>query len=228
MADDDALTAALAEIRDREKRATPGPWGWFGNTDVHSVYLATRTFGRLAVMGFARWGMSGAKPLFATGRRWKPNPDSIDDFASLGVLDGPEKLPVFEVAPSVTDRKHPDVYRADITGIRAPDAEFIAHSRADVARLLAALHAALKFHRPLHLYAEVGAASDDDGPCRHCGHDQEADCHFELDTGDWVCSCMPQGTVCETCGPEDATDSWPCDEYQAIARALTGEDKPGD
>lgn len=222
---DDKLTAVLTEIRERERNATPGPWGWFGNTDVHSIALATKKFGRLTVMGFARWGMSGAKPLFATGRRWKPNPESMYDFGGAGVLDGPDKLPVFEVAPAVTDRKHPDVYRADITGIRAPDAEFIAHSRQDVARLLAAVDAVLEFHRPLRLYANVDAASDDDGPCRLCGHDQEAGCHFEADTGDWLCRCAPQGAVCETCGPEDATDSWPCAEYEAITTALTGEEK---
>ena len=47
------------------------------------------------------------------------------------------KLVTFEVAPAATERSDPRVYRADITGIRHPDAEFIEHSRQDVARLLA-------------------------------------------------------------------------------------------
>lgn len=95
-------------------------------------------------------------------------------------------------------------------------------------RALRAVEAALEFHRPLRLYASLDTAGDGDGPCRLCGHDQEAGCHFEADTGDWLCRCAPQGAVCETCGPEDSADGWPCAEYEAIAAALTGEDKPGD
>lgn len=53
-------------------------------------------------------------------------------------------LAVFDVAPDVTDREDPRVYRADITGIRHPDAEFIAHSRTDIARLLKGYDALLK------------------------------------------------------------------------------------
>jgi hypothetical protein len=73
------------------------------------------------------------------------------------------ELAVFEVAPMATTRSDPSVYRADITGIRHPDAEFIAHSREDIGRLLAAADAVLK------LAAEFGgevkaltAIGDDD------------------------------------------------------------------
>jgi hypothetical protein len=52
-------------------------------------------------------------------------------------------LVVYEVAPDATHREDPRVYRADIVGIRHPDAEFIAHSRRDIASLLAALEAVL-------------------------------------------------------------------------------------
>jgi hypothetical protein len=47
--------------------------------------------------------------------------------------------------------------RADITGIRHPDAEFIAHSRHDVSRLLAAVDKALE----LAVDWETGAAELD-------------------------------------------------------------------
>jgi hypothetical protein len=54
------------------------------------------------------------------------------------------KLVTFQVAPGATDRSDPRVYRADITGIRHPDAEFIAHAREDVRRLLAAVDKVLE------------------------------------------------------------------------------------
>lgn len=31
---------------------TPGPWGWFGNANSNSLYLATTHSGRRYVMGF--------------------------------------------------------------------------------------------------------------------------------------------------------------------------------
>lgn len=54
----------------------------------------------------------------------------------MHALDARE-LAVFEVCPTATDRNDPRVYRADIVGVRHPDAEFIAHSRQDVDDLLA-------------------------------------------------------------------------------------------
>ncbi len=43
---------------------TPGPWQWFEAGE--RSYLATPDRGRLYVMGFARKGMQGACPRFAT------------------------------------------------------------------------------------------------------------------------------------------------------------------
>lgn len=129
--------ARLAEIRQREQDATPGPWRWTGNTDVKQMELSTVGFGRLVVMNFARWGMNGAQPKFGAGRAWKPNPTSSYDFTSLGLMTKASELPVFEVAPAATERSDPRVYRADMVGVRHPDAEFIARSRRDVPALLA-------------------------------------------------------------------------------------------
>lgn len=150
MASDDRLTAELAVIRQREQAATPGPWAWFGNTDTHNIYLATRQWGRFIVMGFRRWGTQGARPMFATGRTWKPAPKSDLDFGPAGRMTpasemftgkgemaDADSLAVYAVAPDATSRRDPRVYRADLSGIRNPDAEFIAHSRQDLSRLLA-------------------------------------------------------------------------------------------
>jgi hypothetical protein len=113
----------LAEIEQRDQAATAGPWQWFGNTDVHDVYLATPDRGRLYVMQFARWGMSSAQPVFR-------------DDAARQMVKACE-APVYEVAPTATSRDDPRVYRADISGLRNADAEFIAASRQDVTDLLA-------------------------------------------------------------------------------------------
>jgi hypothetical protein len=131
----------LEAIRARAEAATPGPWQWFGNTDVRNIYLATKRWGRQFVMQFDRWGMNGAQPVFCAGRTWKPDPQSMRDFdydfdLSIGMTKAQE-LPVYEVAPNATSRKDPAVYRADLSGIRHPDAVFIAAARQDVADLLA-------------------------------------------------------------------------------------------
>lgn len=115
--------ARLAEIRKRTENAAPGPWHWAGNTDVRHVYLANWQpgRGRCSVMDFARWGMNSAKPQFVTDHLY------VDDMNAMAV---------FEVAPSATSRDDKRVYRADIKGLRHPDAEFIANSRGDVEFLL--------------------------------------------------------------------------------------------
>lgn len=119
-----AADTRLTEIRTRAEAAAPGPWHWAGNTDVHHVYLANWRpgHGRCSVMDFGRWGMQGARPKFVTDGFY------VNDVNSLAV---------YEVAPAATSRQDPRVYRADIIGLRHPDAEFIANSRADVDFLLA-------------------------------------------------------------------------------------------
>jgi hypothetical protein len=77
------------------------------------------------------------------------------------------ELAIYEVAPGVTDRSDPRIYRADIAGIRHPDAVFIARSRQDLQRLLAAVegvleeaaraeHGALRWADPLPVPEWVG------------------------------------------------------------------------
>jgi hypothetical protein len=128
--------AFLAEVRERTQAATPGPWRWYGNTDQNNFALATRGWGGQFVMTFQRFGMQSAQPAFADGRTWKPNPTSEWDFRS-GRLTPARNLVIYEAAPDATSRQDKRVYRADVAGIRHPDAEFIAHSREDITRLLA-------------------------------------------------------------------------------------------
>lgn len=104
--------AEIAEIQTRTNKATPPPWGWFGNTNCHEIYLSTIDRGRLYVMQFVRWGMRGACPVFQ-----KYNSDGNG-----------EMFPAHELAP--VD------HNGSFTTISNPDADFIAHSREDVPRLL--------------------------------------------------------------------------------------------
>lgn len=131
------MSIDLDAIRARANAATPGPWGWFGNTDVHEMHLATKKFGRLLIMDIRRWGMQSARPRFAEGRTWTPTPQEHLDFPTAGLMVDGDKRARYEVAPDATSRDDERVYRADITGIRNPDAEFIAHARQDIDDLLA-------------------------------------------------------------------------------------------
>ncbi len=124
----------MTDLRAIAEAATPGPWGWFGNLDNREVYLATRDRGRLFLMRFVRWGMSGAQPLFRGDRH----------------MAKASEVPVFEVAPNATSRDDPAVYRSDIVGFRNPDATYIAAWSPD--RALAALdviEAAEAFNRAI-------------------------------------------------------------------------------
>jgi hypothetical protein len=77
------------------------------------------------VMDFVRWGMQAAQPRFLN-----PADDGSWMFKA-------SDMPIYQVAPDATSRDDRRVYRADIIGIRHPDAEFIAHARQDVDDLLA-------------------------------------------------------------------------------------------
>ncbi|MBO9624136.1 MAG: hypothetical protein J7500_15620 [Sphingomonas sp.] len=95
---------------------TPGPWSWFGNARNREIYLATTHSGRRYVMGFRRWGMSGAQPMFQPANR--------------GLVPA-ERLLTFEVGDrevrGVEQAKANDsVYRLDISGIDCADARLIA------------------------------------------------------------------------------------------------------
>lgn len=94
---------------------TPGPWEWFGNARNREIYLATTHSGRRYVMGFRRWGMKNAQPMFQPANR--------------GLVPA-EQLLTFEVGDravrGLEQAKADDsVYRLDISGIDCPDAHLI-------------------------------------------------------------------------------------------------------
>ena len=106
---------------------TPGPWSWFGNAP-HDIYLATKHSGRTYVMGFHRWGFTGAQPVFRGER----------------VMQDASELITFEVGDRdvkgyAAAKSDPSVYRYQIDGVDHPDARLIAAAP----DLLAAYKAAL-------------------------------------------------------------------------------------
>lgn len=111
----------LDAIRQRAAAATRGPWAWDGWHSSQSIALVTQHSGMIYVMSFKRWGMQNAQPVFNTGKMLVPA----------------SELPIFAVAPDATSVDDPRVYRSTLSGIRHPDATFIAHSRQDVDDLLA-------------------------------------------------------------------------------------------
>ncbi len=98
----------LAAIRERHAAASRGPWRWFGYLSNRDVGLEG---GNGTVMEFARWGLRGGQPLFAT----------------KGILYDLEKFVVPDTSPG----------RGRVTDINHPDARFIAASWQDVQDLLA-------------------------------------------------------------------------------------------
>lgn len=106
--DQDKTQQKLEEIRQRAAARTPGKWRWFGNVKTRTIHLATEQFGRLYVLGFKRWGLQGAQPVFA--KREGTNggilfpatefgePDHNGDFT----LDHPDAISIQE-APTDVD-----------------------------------------------------------------------------------------------------------------------------
>jgi hypothetical protein len=150
---------------------------------------------------------------YLTDEYGNPRTEQRMAFCTDWLYTDARKLVTFEVAPGVTDRSNPRVYRADITGIRHPDAEFIEHARSDVPLLLAAVDAVLALHKPedeviytsCAAHVITGPAGRD--PLRFSKMDDCPDC---------------QRRRVLVCGHCDCSD-WPCATYSAVLTALTGE-----
>lgn len=209
------VLSALDEIRERERTATPGPWRWWGNTGSQRLALATRGWGGQFVMTFQRFGMQSAQPAFAVGRTWKPDPKSEWDFQP-GRLTPASDLAVYEVAPDATSRDDKRVYRADIAGIRHPDAEFIAHAREDIRVLLAGYDVLLDEHATRAMF--LGAGDCDcgpmDGPMLERVHPMG-----DGDVGR-ICVLTQIDTYCKACTELECGGPANADEYVEAARCI--------
>ena len=90
-----------------------------------------------------------------------------------------------------------------------------------------ATEAALGFHERVNLY---GNASTEEEP-GNCPHHPDSDLHFEDGdgSGEWLCEGKPEGAVCSSCvdGEGGERVDWPCPEYEAIVKAVTGKGADG-
>ncbi|MHA3723797.1 hypothetical protein ACXR2T_07950 [Leucobacter sp. HY1910] len=155
----DALTVAA-------EAATGGPWHWAGNTDTGEPYLATWIpgAGRCQVLSIgheyrattgrqadevrecaADFGLDPEETVrdWAHSATGEPIQEPRLQFITDLMLENARDLAVYEVAPEATDREDPRVYRADVVGIRHPDATYLAAAHPDAIRsLIARLRAA--------------------------------------------------------------------------------------
>lgn len=150
---------------------------------------------------------------YLTDENGNPRTEPRLAFCTDWLYTDARKLVTFEVAPGAKDREDPRVYRADITGIRHPDAEFIAGAREDVRRLLAAVEAALEVHAltAFHRHTEACPAHYADRDHPEC-----PDCK------------VIEWTGCDTCRDEygNPARAGDCKTRRAVARALLGEESP--
>ena len=166
-------TEYLAAIKARAEAATVGPWHWAGNTDTGEPYLATWISGagrcqifdigheersttgrdadrvRESAVEFEMGDPEELVSQWATDNFGEPVRDPRLRFSEDLLMVNARDRVIYEVAPQATTRDDPRVYRADIVGIRHPDATFIAATRTDVPRLVAAVEAVLAVHSPL-------------------------------------------------------------------------------
>lgn len=101
----------LNEIRERHAAASVGPWRWTGYRRSYQIDLMSGRGDE--VMGFKRWGMGSAQPVFCTKGLL---------YSAFGLTEGCD--------PQGGGRDR-------ITEIPHPDARFIATSWQDVKDLLA-------------------------------------------------------------------------------------------
>ena len=145
----------VAEIMDHVSQITPGPWHWSGNVDHDDPSLsAWNQFGRTSVARLIPverkaddWRIADLSDIeedrrqdlvdeFLTDDAGVPRTDMRLAFAVDGAMRPARDLAVYEVCPAATERTDSRVYRADIVGIRNPDAAFIAAAPGYVLSLL--------------------------------------------------------------------------------------------
>lgn len=95
----------LERIRAVHGAAHRGEYFWWGNAETHQVYLGD---GMHSVMGFARWGMKGAQPVF-----WNEK----------GTYQQVKDIYEPEVMPDWVHGTKPAPHRHDFKRLRHPDAE---------------------------------------------------------------------------------------------------------
>ena len=135
MADRTENMDRLAGIRARLENATPGPWMWDVNSACKCARLVTTHSGMYYVMGFGRWGMQGAAPMFHKFSKYE------------GPLSGRRSHGLWRADEFLRSRPGKEHHVGYDDGIAHPDAELIEHAPEDIGWLLSEV---------TRLQAEVG------------------------------------------------------------------------
>jgi hypothetical protein len=181
-----AGTDQFDAIKARAAAAAPGPWCWRGNVDCGDVWLGTYRpgLGLCHVMGHVpvertendrsfreyledlldEQSRQAARDAYLRDAYGEPIRDDWLSFGVDGISVEARKLAVFEVAPTATDRDDPRVYRADVVGVRHPDAEFIAAARSDVDWLIGEVERLRGLVPTVEAVREWGACDTADDP----------------------------------------------------------------
>jgi hypothetical protein len=139
----------LDRLREVAAAATPGDWHWAGNTDTGEPYLATWSpnVGRTSILAIG-WENRSTTGRDADRVRSEAteydlgDPDEVLEDWAFDRHGTPVREPrlwfyrdhmavdarshvTYEVAPQATSREDPKVYRADITDVRLPDAQYM-------------------------------------------------------------------------------------------------------
>ena len=136
----------IAAIRARRAASTQGAWGWFGDLKYNNIYLATQRGGRQYVMGFQRWGMARAQPVFRSESIMHTLPQLAErgelvtkEYGSREILDTPHPDMRFiaSAAQDVDDLlAEVDTLRARLAAAERPTWQPIATAPTDNARPL--------------------------------------------------------------------------------------------
>lgn len=151
----------IAECERLLGAATPGPWRWYGNMDYSDPrLLGAGPCGGTDILSdipidrkpddprirdlddqFDSDQVESMREEFLTDEMGEPRTDERMAFTVDGVKREARGMVIYEVAPNATERNDPKVYRADIVGIRHPDAELIAAAPSLIRQLCDALAA---------------------------------------------------------------------------------------
>lgn len=237
----------LDKLQAAAEAATPGNWHWSGNTDTGEPYLATwipgagrcqvvsigyedrSTTGRVADQvraDAAEFDLGDPEELV---RQWahdafgQPVREPRLQFMTDLMCVDARALAVYEVAPDATSREDPSVYRADVVGIRHPDAHFIAAANPAVILELVAAHRDVleqgdELRKMLDSYTReypqecnkrVAAEAVRDATLARIA--QAEALHQSIDG------------ECHTCSDENGPKLWPCPTVRALTEGEPSE-----
>ena len=194
----------IAKAKEIDEQATPGPWMWDLRECNHFCLLTTTHSGRYYVMGFQRWGMQDAVPVFQVYERYE---GPVHKRGSKGMVRA-DKL-----SKSYPGQEH---HHGFDNYISHPDARYIAEGRElfhqlieACAELQARAEKAEKqrddlFKTLVDVCKDVRETHGDDSVCGLCEYDGA----YIGESGDWHGECPGFETDRCFCMKESYCKEW--------------------